>query len=96
MHYLLCIELLKIGNMREVLDSFWDFRAHWKMIGVQLGIDMGTLDSIRANNLQVEDCVTDMIATWLRGTNPRPTRSAMATVLSSKCVTGEASSSQGK
>ena len=82
--------------MREVLDSFWDFRAQWKMIGIELGIDMGTLDSIHANNLRVEDCVTDMIATWLRGTNPRPTRSAMAAVLLSKRVTGGASSSQGE
>ena len=96
-YYLPCIELLKIDNMREVLDSFWNFRARWKMIGIELGIDMGTLDSIRANNnMQVEGCVTDMIAAWLRGNNPRPTRSAMAAVLLSERVNGGATLTQGE
>ena len=96
MYYLPCIELLKIDNIREVLDSFWNFRARWKMIGIELGIDLGTLDSIRTNNREVEDCVTEMIIAWLRGNNPRPTRSAMAAVLLSECVNGGATLTQGE
>ena len=39
-------DLLCIAQMREVLDQTWNYRARWKFIGIELGIDMGTLDAI--------------------------------------------------
>ena len=90
---------LGIDDMREVLDFFWEFRAKWKLIGLDLCIDIGTLDSIEVGKRnQPEDCLVEVIKVWLRGTTSKvnPTRSAMFTVLQSKCVAGGATSTQGK
>ena len=37
---------MAIGDIKEVQDFFWDIRAAWEMIGLELGIDMSTVDSI--------------------------------------------------
>ena len=81
--------------MREVLDVFWDYRASWKLIRVELGIDLGTLDAIDKNHSRVEDQLMELTVKWLRGNNPRPTRSAMAKVLQSKYLMEGASSIPG-
>ena len=65
----------------------WDYRAKWRFIGIALDIDVGTLDAIETNHRQVEDCLTKMITTWLRGVNP--TRSATKAALQSKQVTSQ-------
>lgn len=78
--------LLTPENTREVLDQTWSYRALWKLIGIELGIDTGTLDAIDENNKKVESCLTELITGWLRNTKPRPTRAAIISVLSSKKV----------
>ena len=90
---------LGIDDMREVLDFFWDFRAKWKFIGLDLHIDMGTLDSIEEDNRNKSDkCLIEVIKVWLRGTTSKvnPTRSTMVAVLQSKYVAGGATPTQGK
>ena len=79
-------EHLGIHNMREVLDFFWDYRSKWKLIGIGLGIDSGTLDSINKNEGDVEDCLIELIKVWLRG--KMATMSVMSAVLQSKPVAG--------
>ena len=88
---LLHADHLDIGNLREVLDLFSDYRAEWKTIGLKLGIDAGTLNAIeRDNGSDVEGCLLELITVWLKGQNPKPTRSAMTAVLQSKPMTYEA------
>ena len=72
--------------MREVLDCFWDYRSKWKLIGIALGIDSGTLDSITKNQRDVEDCLIELIKVWLR--SETATMSVMSAVLQSKPVAG--------
>ena len=75
--------------MREVLDWTWDYRASWKIIGIDLSIDIGTLDAIGKNNHhKVEDCLVELLSKWLRG--GKATRSAMTKALQSRKVTAEA------
>ena len=78
--------------MREVLDLTWNYRAKWKFLGIELGIDIGTLDAIEKNNREVEDCLVQLLSKWLRS---KATRSAMTKALQSRKVTGEATSAQG-
>ena len=78
--------LLTPENTREMIDMTWPYRASWRQIGIGLGIDTGTLDAIEKNNKKVEDCLTELITGWLRNTEPRLTRAAIAAVLSSKCI----------
>ena len=87
-----CADHLCTANMREVLDLTWSYRARWKFIGIELGVDMGTLDAIEKNNRDVEDCLVRLLSVWLRG---KATRSAMTRALQSGKVIGEATSSQG-
>jgi hypothetical protein len=78
------------NNTNEVLNLMWDYRSRWKFIGIKLGIHMPTLDAIEMNHRRVEDCLTELITTWLRGTNPKPTRSAITKVLESQSVVASA------
>ena len=73
-----------------MLDQAWDYRAKWRYIGIELGIDKGTLDALNKNNREVEDCLTELISKWLRNTKPRPTRAAMTKALESQFVAGSA------
>ena len=80
--------------MREVLDWTWDYRASWKILGIELDMNTGTLDAIGKNNHhKVEDCLVELLTKWLRG--GKATRSAMIKVLQSRKVTAEATSAQG-
>ena len=81
-------DLLNTNDIREVLDEMWNYRARWRFIGIELGIDTGTLDAIEANYRKVEDCLCEMINVWLRCINPKPTKSAMKTALESEHVLG--------
>lgn len=81
--------------MKEVVDVFWNFRSRWKFIGIELGIDGGTLDAIDKDHRESEDSLVKLISTWLRGNNPIPTRSAMATALNSQQVIGGVTSVHG-
>ena len=85
---------LTLDNMKEMLDLTWDYRSRWRLIGIQIGIDVGTLDALDKNHKDVEDCLTGLICHWLRGTNPRPTRIAMLEALESSPVAGGAGSAQ--
>ena len=75
-------------NMKEILDLSFPYRARWSLIGVQLGIDIGTLDAIEANRRKVEDCLTELIKYWLRNTVPKPTRGALTAALQ-YCTSGK-------
>ena len=68
-----------------MLDEMWNYRARWKFIGVELGIDMGTLDAIEKDCKMVDDCLLRMITSWL-GNCPRPTREVIKVALQSKHV----------
>ena len=82
--------LLTPKNIREVLDLTFPHRAKWRLIGVQLGIDVGTLDAIEANRRRVEGCLTDLITHWLRNTMLKPTRGSLTSVLQSQyCTSGK-------
>ena len=91
---MLTAELLGIKNMREVIDTFWDYRANWKMIGMELNIDTGTLDCIYEDNRKCERCLYELIKLWLQSTTAKA--SAISAVLQSKFITSEISSTTGK
>ena len=79
--------------MREILDRTWPYRASWTYIGIALGIEFGTLEAIKRNCMRaggVEDCLTEMIITWLRNNDPKPTQLALDKALQSECVSSVA------
>ena len=78
--------MLTPENTREIIDLTWSHRARWNLIGIELGIDTGTLDAIDKDKRNVADCLTELITVWLRNTEPRPTRAAISATLKSKRI----------
>ena len=79
------------------MEFFWDIRAEWRNIGLGLGINVGTLDSIeRTNRMVVKDCFCALLECWLQHDNPKPTRSAMNEVLHFKPLASVLSSGKGE
>ena len=77
---------LGTNDLRSVRRATWDARSKWYDVGLELGIDPGTLDSIKANNDAVESRFTAVLLAWLRTVNPRPTLAALAEALRSPTV----------
>ena len=84
--YLCNTGALGTSDLRKVYKAAWDARTKWYNVGLELDIDTATLDSIKANNDNVEDRFRAMLTTWLRAVNPRPTLAALAEALRSPTV----------
>ena len=74
--------------MNEALNIAWEHRSRWRFIGIELGIDLATLDAISADEKKVDDCLTEVIKQWLRKEKPRPTQQALESALQSERVSG--------
>ena len=86
---MLCLAvLLSIENAKEIIDLAWDYRARWKFIGREVGIDEGTLEAIAMDERTVDDRLSRVITIWLKKINPKPTRSAIIAALKSERVSG--------
>ena len=81
------------NNVKEMLDVAWDSRARWRFIGIELGFDTGTLDAIEYDKRKAEDCLSELISEWLRQSDSKPTRRAMAKALESPSVAVSAATS---
>ena len=77
---------LTSNNVKEVLNLTWNYRSRWRFIGIELGIDVNTLDTIERDHRKAEDCLTELITIWLCHTNPKPTRIAITKALESQSV----------
>ena len=57
-------------------------RARWKNLRIQLDIDKNTLDAIEVHHVgNPDNCLTDMLDSWLKQTNPPPSWYALAEAL---------------
>ena len=74
------------SDLRSVRRATWDARSKWYDVGLELGIDPGTLDSIKSNNDSNESRFTAVLLAWLRTVRPRPTLTALAEALRSPTV----------
>ena len=77
---------LGINDLREVQRGAWEARAKWYNIGLELGIDPGTLDVIEGNNKDINNCFRVMLTSWLKMVQPIPTWTALAEALRSPTV----------
>ena len=56
--------ILTIDDLDAVITALWDARAKWKDIGRCIGVDAGTLDTMKGAD---SDCLRDTLTHWLRG-----------------------------
>ena len=52
--------------MKEVLELTWNYRVQWKVIGEDLNVDPGILDSIHVDRIRDKDRLSDLISHLLR------------------------------
>ena len=84
---ILCLaDLLGIENTKEIIELVWDYRARWRFIGREVGIDEGTLEAIAVDERTVDGRLSRVVTTWLKKINPEPTRSAILAALKSERV----------
>jgi len=58
----------------------------WYSLGVQLQVPIETLKCIRRETPTTSECLLEMLATWLKHTNPPPTWEGLAEALESPPV----------
>jgi hypothetical protein len=56
---------LSLSDLDAVIDALWDARAKWNDIGRRIGVDVGTLDTMKSSNAGV--ALREMLSHWLRG-----------------------------
>ena len=53
-------------DLKTVQGALWDAKCKWYNLGLELGLDRSTLDTISANQReQVEDCFREVLSKWL-------------------------------
>ena len=71
-------------TLKNARSALYPVRAKWRDIGIELEIDIGTLDSIeRSCHFQDNDCLTRMLDYWLKQTDPPPSWDAILEALES-------------
>lgn len=80
--------LLGINDLAAVQDAIHTCRSKWYNLGLQLGVDEGTLRSFEKDYRHSDDQLREVITTWLK-TSKNPTWGALADALN-KHVIGEA------
>ena len=92
---------MKIADLKDVQHALWDARAKWRNIGSCIGVDEGTLDTMKGKDHG--DSLSDLLSHWLRGVyNPKEKNSKPRTwctlieALRDKVVNEEAMASKLK
>ena len=78
---------LSIGDFRVVRKAIWDVRAKWCDVGVELCLDVNSLDVIKKDYQKVDECFSMMLKSWLnQECAPQPTWSALVEALKSPII----------
>ena len=78
---------LESDHLQLVLDAIWDARSKWYSIGLNLKVSSNDLDAIRKRcRDDPDECFTEVIKCWLRGSNHTPTWSKVIAALSAQSV----------
>ena len=88
-HSQLAGQQLSEKDLLNVMEELANVRAKWYNIGLGLGLDVGTLNSIETEHSNNSDCLRETLTTWLKAYPPPPTWSKVVDTLRTKTV-GEA------
>ena len=74
-----------LDSLPDLQDELYDIRGKWYNIGVQIGIDTGTLQTIKNDFGDSGDALRELLTHWLKRT---PTWEALFKALRSRPVDG--------
>ena len=69
-----------------VRKELFDARAKWYDIGIELDIPTSTLKSIKSMYNSPADCLVDMLDTWLKQIDPKPSWKVLINALEQPTV----------
>ena len=55
---------MTINDLNAVITALWDARAKWNDFGRCIGVDAGTLATMRGSD---NECLRDTLSHWLKG-----------------------------
>ena len=67
-------------EFRDLLNTLLPKSARWNLIGIQLGLSQDELDIIRANSIDVRECLERVLQKWFNS-SPNPTWKDVITAL---------------
>ena len=59
-------------DIKRVRRDIYEARAKWYDIGIELEISIGTLKSIKSMCDSPAECLVEMLDTWLKQVDPKP------------------------
>ena len=62
-------KLLKTTDFKNLYNGLYEIRSKWKQLGVELGVSLGTIESIKDRCHKPEDCFYEMLHEWLKSGN---------------------------
>ena len=66
------------------MTRLWPARSKWYLIGLFLGIEVGTMEAIKGDCQDIsDDCLSALLRLWLRGKSSKPTWKNLVDVLKS-------------
>ena len=77
---------LSTDDLREIRRLLYPARRKWRDIGIELGLKVEDLDTIRHQYQDIGECFTAMLTCWLKSTDPVPTWRALAEALMAEPV----------
>lgn len=84
-------------DLKVVRNFLYDVRLKWYNIGLELGIDSGTLDEIQfKNHKDPGACLREMIKVWLKQIDTPTTWERIAEALRSPCIDEKELAENGK
>ena len=78
---------MKITDLKNIKECAYPARSKWYNIGINLDIDVGTLEAIEKDNMGKSDaCFRELLTKWLRRDDPVPSWKTLTDALQSQTV----------
>lgn len=87
---------LTVSHLKVLRDFLYGVSTKWYDIGIELGMDIGTLLKIQHRyGSDSVICLREMLTIWLKSADPHPSSTALADALRAKVVGESALAEQG-
>lgn len=77
---------LKLDDLNTVLEELYEARTKWYFIGLKLKVPVDTLDSIKAQSDDPNECLLQVLKHWLKTVDPKPMWEALVDGLRGRLV----------
>ena len=77
---------LKLDDLNTVLEELYEARTKWYFIGLKLKVPVDTLDSIKTQSDDPNECLLQVLKHWLKMVDPKPMWEALVDALRGRLV----------